>query len=164
MCVPGFHTSKNVLTAVSMYMQDVQEVAAELSSAVNKAYSTLLNPYTRAEYILQLEDIHIGESESLDDPELIMEVMEVREELESAESREDVERIREENQSTAFDLRSYAANIATPAEKINQLIPELSAAVAAKDWDTAKNATVKLKYLQGIGAAADAWPASVHDH
>ncbi|EKM61045.1 uncharacterized protein PHACADRAFT_51528, partial [Phanerochaete carnosa HHB-10118-sp] len=120
--------------------KDAQEVAVELSSAVNKAYSTLLNPYTRAEYILQLEDIHIGESESLNDPELIMEVMEAREELESAESREDVERIREENQ-----------------EKIDELVPELSAAVIVKDWGTVKNATVKLKYLQGIGAAAEAW-------
>lgn len=65
---------------------------------MNKAYGTLLNPYTRAEYILQLEGIHISESESLTDPELIMEVMEAREELDSADSREEVERIRQENQ------------------------------------------------------------------
>ncbi|GJE86120.1 co-chaperone Hsc20 [Phanerochaete sordida] len=126
---------------------EVQDVAVQLSSIVNKAYTTLLNPYTRAEYIMQLEDIHIGESDSLDDPELIMEIMEAREELETAEDREDVERIREENQ-----------------EKIDEIIPELSAAVAAKDWDAAKNATVKLKYLQGINAAAEAWPNTAHDH
>lgn len=65
---------------------------------MNKAYGTLLNPYTRAEYIMQLEGIHISESDSLDDPELIMEIMEAREELEAAESSEDAARIREENQ------------------------------------------------------------------
>lgn len=51
---------------------------------------------------MQLEDIHISESESLDNPELIMEVMEAREELESAENREVAERIRTENQGIYF--------------------------------------------------------------
>ena len=76
----------------------MQEIAAELSSVVNKAYGTLLNPFSRAEYIMQLEDIHISETESLNDPELIMEVMEAREELDSAESREDADRILAENE------------------------------------------------------------------
>ena len=58
---------------------------------------------------MQLEGIHISESESLDDPELIMEVMDVREELESAESREDVERIREETQGTVCDGSGFTA-------------------------------------------------------
>ena len=86
-------------------------MAAQLSGLVNKAYGTLLNPYTRAEYIMQLEDIHISEHESLDDPELIMEIMEAREELETAENREDVERIREENQGTTPCVQTYAANL-----------------------------------------------------
>lgn len=50
------------------------------------------------------------------------------------------------------------------AEKIDSLLPELSAAVASKDWDSAKRTTIKLKYLQGINAAAEAWPNRVHDH
>lgn len=148
----------------SIILKDVQGVAVELSSIVNKAYGTLLNPYTRAEYIMQLEDIHISESESLDDPELILEIMEAREELESADSREDVERIREENQGIACDPEQFHVAEIVLAEKVNLLIPELSAAVAAKDWDTVKNATVKLKYLQSISAAAEAWPSRVHDH
>ena len=64
---------------------------------MNKAYGSLTNPYTRAEYLLQLQGMTIGESDNLEDPTLIMEVMEAREELESAESREEVERIRQEN-------------------------------------------------------------------
>ena len=50
------------------------------------------------------------------------------------------------------------------AEKINEIIPELSAAVKEEDWDAVKRATIKLKYLQGISAAAEAWPNRVHDH
>lgn len=81
-----------------MFCQSTQDLAAELSGLVNKAYGTLLNPYSRAEYIMELEGMHIGEAESLDDQELIMEVMESREELETAETREDVDRIVAENQ------------------------------------------------------------------
>ena len=81
--------------------QEIQEIAAELSSVVNKAYGTLLNPFTRAEYIMQLEDVHIGESESLDDQELIMEIMDAREELDSVENREDADRIQVENEGTS---------------------------------------------------------------
>lgn len=125
----------------------IQEIAAELSSVVNKAYGTLLNPFSRAEYIMRLEDIHISETESLDDPGLITEVMEAREELDSAESREEVDRIQAEN-----------------GAKIDELLPEISDAISSKDWDAAKNATIKLKYLQGIHAAAEAWPDRVHDH
>lgn len=47
---------------------------------------------------MQLEGIEIGETDSLEDPELIMEVMEARERLESAESREEVDEIQVENQ------------------------------------------------------------------
>lgn len=126
---------------------DAQELAVELSGLVNKAYTTLLNPYTRAEYIMQLEGIEIGETDSLEDPDLIMEVMEARERLESAESREEVDEIQVENQ-----------------DRIEELLPELSDGIARKDWDSVKSNTIKLKYLQGIDAAADAWPSSLHDH
>lgn len=132
---------------------------------MNKAYTTLLNPYTRAEYILQLEGFPITESEGLDDPDLIMEVMEAREELDSAESSEDVDRIRAENGGTRL-VRLYEMLYIdiTFVEKMNELLPTLSRAFEEKDWETAKKETIKLKYLQGIEAAAKAWPDSAHDH
>ena len=68
-----------------------------MSGIVNRAYGTLTNPYTRAEYILQLQGVTIGESDNVDDTALIMEVMESREELDNAETREEVERIRQDN-------------------------------------------------------------------
>ena len=51
---------------------------------------------------MELEGIEIGETDSLEDPELIMEVMEARERLESAETREEVDEIQVENQGAAF--------------------------------------------------------------
>lgn len=68
-----------------------------MSGIVNRAYGTLTNPYTRAEYILQLQGVTIGESDNVDDTALIMEVMESREELDNAETREEVDRIRRDN-------------------------------------------------------------------
>lgn len=40
-------------------------------------------------------------------------------------------------------------------EKIDSLLPELSSAVAAKNWAAVKSAAVKLKYLQGINKASE---------
>lgn len=68
-----------------------------MSSRVNKAYKTLLNPYTRAEYLLQQEGLEIGESDNVQDKELIMEILELREALEEAEDQEAVDEIRAEN-------------------------------------------------------------------
>ena len=71
--------------------QNAQVLAAEISGIVNKAYGVLTNPYTRAEYILEVEGVTIGEADGVDDPSLIMEVMETREELDGADSREEVD-------------------------------------------------------------------------
>jgi DnaJ-domain-containing protein 1 len=60
---------------------------------VNESFKTLSRPVLRAEYILSRNDIHSSETEHLDDPEFIMEVMDAREELEQASSREEVEPI-----------------------------------------------------------------------
>ena len=88
---------ESVRLLTSIGMQAAQTIAAELSSIVNKAYGTLTNPYTRAEYILQREGVTRGESDNVDDPTLIMEVMEKREELDSAETQEEVDEIRQGN-------------------------------------------------------------------
>ena len=144
--------------------QGLADIAAESSSFVNKAYRTLLNPYTRAEYILQLQGVQIHESESLNDTELIMEVMEARENLDNAESSEDVDRIRAENEGVELMFMNERILLMMPVEKIDVLLPKLSSAFQEKDWETAKRETIKLRYLQSIDAAADAWPNRLHDH
>ena len=99
----GYEIKLSHRSIIDIYSaQAAQNIAAELSSIVNKAYGTLTNPYTRAEYILQREGVTIGESDNVDDPALIMEVMEKREELDSAETQEEVDEIRRGNASESL--------------------------------------------------------------
>lgn len=72
-------------------------MAAEQSSQLNKAYQTLLSPLLRAEYILAAQGIHEDETDTLEDPEFIMEVMDIRQEIEDASDNETVTRLRTQN-------------------------------------------------------------------
>ena len=94
-----------------------------------------------------------------------MEVMEAREALDNAESLEAVDQIRRDNLGTStFPACSDTFSNNISAEKIDALLPELSAAIAEKDWPTVKELAIKLKYLQGIDLAAHTWPARPFDH
>ncbi|CAG8788550.1 7616_t:CDS:2, partial [Acaulospora morrowiae] len=66
--------------------KDQQEYtyAQQQSSLINKAYQVLKDPLSRAQYMLQLNGIAITESESLEDPKLLMEILDTRERLEEA--------------------------------------------------------------------------------
>lgn len=68
-----------------------------MSSRVNDALHRLSSPLRRVEYILEREGYHVGDHESLEDPEVLMETMEMREQIESAESKEEVERVQAAN-------------------------------------------------------------------
>lgn len=70
---------------------------------LNKAYHTLKNPLSRAQYMLAQQGVEVNEAESLHHPELLMDVMEVREELEEAVSNEDVEVIKQANDGKQKD-------------------------------------------------------------
>lgn len=66
---------------------------------MNNANRTLADPLQRAQYILTRQGVPAQGEDTLEDPELLMEVMELREEIENAESQEDVDRVKEENSS-----------------------------------------------------------------
>ncbi|KAI0322333.1 hypothetical protein OF83DRAFT_1094751 [Amylostereum chailletii] len=121
--------------------------ARDLSGLVNKAYNTLLFPLGRIQYILRKHGIEVSESDKIDDVAFISEIMDAREALEEAESNEDVQKVREENESLMKDCLN----------DIEQL-------VASQDWDGARGAAVRLRYLQGIEDAAKSWPATPFDH
>ena len=72
-------------------------VARDLSGVVNKAYNTLLSPLLRAQYILQKHGLNVSETDQLEDPELLMQILESREALEEAQAQAEVDVIREEN-------------------------------------------------------------------
>ncbi|OBZ80008.1 Iron-sulfur cluster co-chaperone protein HscB, mitochondrial [Grifola frondosa] len=126
---------------------DQQATASTMSSIINEALHHLLNPLRRAEYILTLEGLGTEESDKLDDLELLSEIMEAQEELASAESPEQVAEVRKEN-----DV------------KLQDTIQEIEHLVAVKDWPAVRAAAVKLKYLQGVDSAAEAWPNRSNDH
>jgi len=74
---------------MSLYLQEKQQLAADQSSLLNRAFETLKDPLKRAEYLLALRGHPINEEDTLyAQQELLMDVMEVRQELEEAEGDE----------------------------------------------------------------------------
>lgn len=72
--------------------QAESSAAANLSSLVNHAFKTLQDPVLRAEYILRQQGIDLAESEqTLEDAELLMQIMESREALDEATSQKQVD-------------------------------------------------------------------------
>lgn len=72
------------------------------SSVINKAYHTLKNPLSRAQYILEQHGHQVNEGDSLSDPTLLMDVMEFREELEEVTSEADLEPLKKRNDGNCF--------------------------------------------------------------
>jgi molecular chaperone HscB len=62
-----------------------QRLAGEYSARINKAYRTLSSPRARAEEILEQHGRDTKEHDQLDDPELVMRIMEVRERIEEGD-------------------------------------------------------------------------------
>ncbi|KAF5390271.1 hypothetical protein D9757_002934 [Collybiopsis confluens] len=124
--------------------QDKQDAAQALSSAVNRAYQTLLQPMARIEYILSLNGHPMEETDKLEDNEFLMNIMTAREEIETAETPEEAEVILRENQAMIDDTLS-----------------EIEALVEARKWDQAKEAGIRLKYLEGTARTFRAYTAAV---
>ncbi|GAB5586625.1 molecular chaperone [Umbelopsis nana] len=116
------------------------QLAQNQSSYLNKAYNTLKEPLARAQYMLALNGVEISESESLEDPELLMEVMEIREQMEEAESEDDIEKLKVENN-----------------EKIHQTADQLTHAFKSNNLEEAKELTVQLQYWDNIRRAIVDW-------
>ncbi|VDB84485.1 unnamed protein product [Peniophora sp. CBMAI 1063] len=131
----------------SPYGDDKVDVARDLSGVVNKAYNTLLVPLSRAQYILRDHGLDVSETDQVEDPQLLMEILESREALEEAQAQTDVDAIRVEN-----------------AERISAVVNEIDEHIGARDWNAAHRAAVKLKYLEGIEQAAKSWPSAPFDH
>lgn len=75
------------------------------SSVINKAYHTLKNPLSRAQYILEQYGHQVNEGDSLSDPSLLMDVMEFREELEEVMSEADLEPLKKRNDGNCFLMK-----------------------------------------------------------
>ncbi|KAK0544651.1 molecular chaperone [Tilletia horrida] len=123
--------------------EEEQQAAAQHSTVVNRAYETLINPLLRAQYLLEQHGISpADEADSLEDSELLMEVLELRERLEDASSEQDAVEVREENR-----------------ERLNETLAHLSKAFGASppDLEQARKLTVELRYWLNIDKAAREW-------
>ncbi|GAN02645.1 co-chaperone Hsc20 [Mucor ambiguus] len=110
------------------------------SSVINKAYHTLKDPLSRAQYLLKEQGIQVNEGDSLSDPELLMEVMEFREELEEAQSEADIKPLKARND-----------------EKYAETVHKLQLAFEENDYESAKDLAIELQYLNSIKTAILEW-------
>ncbi|KAJ6610908.1 hypothetical protein B0H10DRAFT_2058535 [Mycena sp. CBHHK59/15] len=116
--------------------QNKQDIAQNLSSRVNEAYHSLADPLRRAEYILEQNGMPISEVDQLDDLEFIAEIMQAREDIDEAEDIPELSRVVDDNTA-----------------KIEATIEELERVVGKQEWESVKEAAVRLKYLEGIDEA-----------
>ncbi|CAO3563927.1 unnamed protein product [Mortierella alpina] len=127
-----------------------QVYAQQQSSLINKAYATLKEPLSRANYILEVLGAPIHETESLDETELLMEVMEARELLEEAQTEEEVDDLKHVNDA-----------------RIKDAVSGLSKAFKDQDMQQAKTLAIQLQYWIRINNVIRDWAAGkpiVADH
>lgn len=111
------------------------------SARINEAYTTLLSPLRRAEYILSLHGVEVAdESEATDDEDLLIDILEIRERIEEASMQDEIELLKTENGRT---MRSCEKDLAKVLED--------------GDWQAGKKHCAKFRYWAGIQAALNNW-------
>lgn len=121
--------------------ENEQAAAAAQSSLINKAYETLRDPLLRAHYLLETKGHTVpDEAESLEDPQLLMQVMEMREQLEEAESEAEVEAVRVANE-----------------ELYDEACEGLRRAFEAGDLEGARKLATQLRYWANIQKVCREW-------
>jgi len=116
--------------------------AQALSARINEAYKTLQSPLLRAQYLLSLRGIDVAEDETakIEDPELLMEVLETQERIEEAEAEKDLEEMKRLND-----------------ERIQDSVMKLEEAFRRDDTEVAKSEAVRLRYWVNIRESLDGW-------
>lgn len=112
------------------------------SALINEAYKTLQDPLRRAQYLLSLRGIDVAEDERLkvEDPELLMEVLEVREAIEAAQEENELEGMKRKNDRNIERSESI-----------------LDQAFKNEDIEGAKDEAVRLRYWTNIKESLDGW-------
>jgi molecular chaperone HscB len=122
--------------------QEKKRQAEALSARINEAYKTLQNPLLRAQYLLEMRGVDLAgdETAKVEDPELLMEVLETREVIEEATSEEELVPLKEMNE------RRIAASVGV-----------LEEAFQKDDTKAAAEEAVKLRYWINIRETVDAF-------
>ncbi|KAH8165937.1 hypothetical protein CIB48_g2338 [Xylaria polymorpha] len=116
--------------------------AQATSARINEAFKTLGSPLARAQYLLAQRGVDVANDETakVEDPALLLLVLETREAIEEAEEEADLEALAAEND----------ARIADCEKSLEQLF-------AADDLDAAKAEAVRLRYWVNIRESIDNW-------
>ncbi|CZR53915.1 related to related molecular chaperone [Phialocephala subalpina] len=116
--------------------------AEATSSLINTAYKTLQSPLLRAQYLLSLQGIETAEDEAgrVEDPELLMEVMEAREAVEHCQTEQELEEIKEENEARVAETEGV-----------------LGERIEAGDWEGARAEAVRLRYWVNVRESIEGW-------
>lgn len=111
-----------------------RKLSEELSSFINKAYTTLNNPYERGVYLLKLNNIDMKENETQQlDKQFLMEVMELNEQLEE---------IKETTKLAAFESEND--------NRIKKISNDISKAFKSKQFNKAKLELQRMKYFVSL--------------
>lgn len=105
--------------------------AAEQSALVIDAYRTLSKPLPRALYLLQLEGIHVDEEKTINDQELLMEMMEIRESVSDSSDSQTLEKIQSQMK-----------------RKVETWSNSFQEAFDKGDFDRAVEATQRMRYYE----------------
>lgn len=100
----------NYLTSTLSRSEHEKTNSLEWSSLINKAYNVLSAPIKRAEYMLELHDVHVPEENTSDDPELLLDIMEKNEDVENCETKEELNEVLEEMQETISKMYEIFEN------------------------------------------------------
>ncbi|OLN88705.1 J-type co-chaperone JAC1, mitochondrial [Colletotrichum chlorophyti] len=125
-----------------MHPAELKTRAEATSARINEAYKTLSNPLLRAQYLLSLRGVDVANDETLkvEDPELLMVVLEAREEIEEAREEAELEAQRVANE-----------------ERIRGSEEVLEEAFRHDDLETAKREAVNLRYWVNIQESLNNW-------
>ncbi|KAK1127426.1 hypothetical protein K0M31_003964 [Melipona bicolor] len=124
-----------------------KQLSENLSSLVNKAYTTLTHPLKRGLYMLKLNGITISEETDNINAEFLMEIMEKNEEIEEAAN--NVEKIKKLVQDNELILNNLAKKIAD-AFRQEDIEKAKSFLIQMKYYDSINNRLKKLKHDLGI--------------
>ncbi|XP_026290388.1 iron-sulfur cluster co-chaperone protein HscB [Frankliniella occidentalis] len=109
--------------------EDEQSFSAELSSLVNKAFKTLLDPLERGLYLLSLVGDKVDEKNTSFDKIFLLEIMELNEELEAISTTSELKEFQSRNKST-----------------LNSICRKVSVAFDEGNYTSAKAALMEMKY------------------
>ncbi|KAK3278711.1 hypothetical protein CYMTET_13359 [Cymbomonas tetramitiformis] len=115
--------------------KEEQGMAENQSALVNEAVAVLRSPLRRAQYMLQGAGIEVGEGHegTIEDPELLMEVMEQRMAIEEADGDEELRPMRQHN-----------------LQQLEESRKQVSAAFADGNVQEAAHETIRMQYLVKI--------------